>query len=280
MVDLHIHSRASDGSDSIKELLEKVRGAGISVFSLTDHDTIDGISEMEKMVPDDMRFIRGIEFTSITEAGKCHILGYDYDSCSEDFCAILKESIRHRKNKTEKRIAFLESEFGISLTEEELSDIRGKSSVEKPYFGNLLVSKGYAKDKKEAIKKYLDPCKTDDYRLEGRRVIEAILAAGGIPVWAHPFGGTDEDEVSVPDFEKQLKVLTKAGLRGLECYYSKYTKEQVEMLLGFAEENGLCVSGGSDYHGKNKKVALGTLNAFGMKVTEDKLTVLDAIMSQ
>ncbi|MBR6268367.1 MAG: PHP domain-containing protein [Selenomonadaceae bacterium] len=78
-IDLHMHSIASDGTDSIQELLENVRSGGIRTFSLTDHDTIDGVMEMESIVPKDMTFIRGIEFSCITAAGKCHILGYGYD---------------------------------------------------------------------------------------------------------------------------------------------------------------------------------------------------------
>ena len=79
MTDLHMHSTASDGTDSPKELLNKVQEAGITVFSLTDHDTIEGVEEIEPLIPKGLTFIRGIEFSCITKAGKCHILGYGYD---------------------------------------------------------------------------------------------------------------------------------------------------------------------------------------------------------
>ena len=72
MIDLHMHSTASDGTDTIPELLKKVRAAGIDIFAVTDHDTIDGSMEMEGIVPEDMTFIRGIEFSCITEAGQYH----------------------------------------------------------------------------------------------------------------------------------------------------------------------------------------------------------------
>ena len=78
-VDLHIHTTASDGSDSPSRLLENLRNAGITTFAVTDHDTIDGALEMEALVTDQFRFHRGIEFSCQSPAGKCHILGYGFD---------------------------------------------------------------------------------------------------------------------------------------------------------------------------------------------------------
>lgn len=85
LVDLHMHCRASDGTDTVYELLERVREAGITTFAVTDHDTIEGAVEMESIVPDDMNFIRGIEFSCVTDVGKCHILAYGYDKDSQGF---------------------------------------------------------------------------------------------------------------------------------------------------------------------------------------------------
>ena len=277
MIDLHIHSTASDGTDSVPELIRNIRNAGISVFSVTDHDTVKGAMEMEAMVPLDMTFIRGIELTCRTEAGKCHILGYGFDWHERVFKDILEEGASKRREKTEKRIHFMEKEFGIAFSEDELSELHSMNSVGKPQLGMLLVAKGLAPDKDTAVKKFIDPCKTGEFRLDGKKAVRAILSAGGVPVWAHPFGGTDEDEVSYPDFEKQLGVLIEAGIQGLECYYPKYPMEQVELLLAAARKNGLFISGGSDYHGKNKKVRLGTLNASNLQVDESMISVLEKL---
>ena len=99
-------------------------------------------------------------------------------------------------------------------------------------------------------------------------VIKAILESNGIPVWAHPFGGTGERERTIAEFEAQLKILVYAGLKGLECYYSKYEQDQVGLLVSYADKNGLLISGGSDYHGKNKKVSLGELKMKYMQSTD------------
>ena len=79
MIDLHLHTTASDGADTAPELLEQVRTAGLRIFSVTDHDTIDGALEMEALVPEGLHYIRGIEFSCITPLKKCHILGYGFD---------------------------------------------------------------------------------------------------------------------------------------------------------------------------------------------------------
>ncbi|MBQ7564657.1 MAG: PHP domain-containing protein [Lachnospiraceae bacterium] len=277
LVDLHMHSRASDGTDEIPELLSKVRAAGIRVFSVTDHDTIEGAMQMEKLVPKDMRFIPGIEFSCITKADKCHILAYGYHREQGSFESILRKGHNKRRNKLRRRLDFMRKEFGIELSGEEVERLMSSSSVGKPHLGNLLVSLGYAETKNEAINKYINPCKTESDRLDAGEVIEAIRSAGGIPVWAHPFGGTSERERSEEEFEEQLQILTAAGLMGLECYYSKYTKEQVAFLTKAAAREKLLVSGGSDYHGSNKTVQLGSLNSYEERVEITALTVLDKL---
>lgn len=272
-IDLHIHSAASDGTDSPAALLEKIKAAGIGIFALTDHDTISGALEMQKLISGDLVFVKGIEFSCITAAGKCHILGYNYDETAPAFRAILEEGKAKRQRKLERRIEFLKENFGIELSPEELAKLRGLNSVGNPHIARLVVARGYAADISEAIQKYLKPCKTEQSRVDGVAAIQAILAAGGTPVWAHPLGGTGEKLLTEEKYAEQLALLKAAGLMGLECYYSRYSAEQVRFLLARAEKNGLYISGGSDYHGLNKAVQLGELNAFGEVVTSERITL-------
>lgn len=275
--DLHLHSTASDGTDSPKVLLENIKNAGIGIFALTDHDTITGVLEMQKIVPDDIVFIKGIEFSCKTEAGKCHILGYNYDENAPEFKKIIEEGIGKRRRKLDSRIEFLKDNFGIELSENELSELYSMNSVGKPHLGNLLAAKGYADNRNEAIEKYINPCKTESDRLDGKAVVEAILASGGIPVWAHPLGGTGEKLLTNEQFANQLALLKSAGLKGFECYYSRYDEKQIQFLLETAEKNSLFTSGGSDYHGINKTVRLGELNAFGKVITSEMSSLLQHI---
>lgn len=275
MIDLHIHTCASDGTDDTSSLLERLRQAGIKTFAVSDHDTVDGISCMESLVPDDMMFIRGIEFGCITEVRNCHILGYGFKPESKAFVRILEKARQKKQDVIHRHISFIASHYGIKL-EEELIQQCGNADW-KQLLGEILVSMGKADDIKMAIEKYIKPCQTNDIRLEAREAIEAILDAGGIPVWAHPYGGYGKRDMDDEEFNKQLHILFDAGLQGLECYYSAFGQEQVEKLLATAKMHNLLVSGGSDYHGDRKSIKLGTLNAYGKIVLEEELTIVAAL---
>ena len=111
-VDLHIHSIASDGTDTPEELLENIRRGGITVFSITDHDTIQGAMRMDEIAPEDVKFIRGIEFSCRMVSGKCHILGFDYDPSNAEFIKALEMVRTLRREKLDSRLSFLQYEVG------------------------------------------------------------------------------------------------------------------------------------------------------------------------
>lgn len=275
LVDLHMHSRASDGSQTPAQLLEVLRRAGIRTFSLTDHDTDAGVRELERLPLEGLRFIRGIEFSCVTTCGKCHILGYDYDPDHPRFRAALAYGAGLRQEKLQQRLRFLEERFSIVLTDEEQNWLHRQNSPGKPHLGQILVNRGLAPDLSTAIKTYVNPAKGGQDRIPAAMAIDAILAAGGIPVWAHPLGGEGERRLRPEEFEALLRVLLQAGIRGLECHYSRYGKEETDLLLKKAEESGLLVSGGSDYHGTVKPDLLpGMLNREHRPVEESALTVL------
>ena len=120
--DFHIHSTASDGSDDIETILKKINKAKISAFSITDHDTIDGALKMEELMSDDnddIKYIKGIEFSCISPFGKCHILGYNYDQNNEDFKKALEYGSYLRFQKLKARLNFLKEEFNIELSDSE-----------------------------------------------------------------------------------------------------------------------------------------------------------------
>ena len=147
--DLHIHTTASDGSDTPRALAGKL--AGLELFSVTDHDTIEGALAMEDLVPEGVRYLRGVEFSCITPAGKCHILGYNYDPDCPQFRAALNEGRQLRLEKLQRRLDLLKTEFGIDLTEAELSGLKNQNSPGKPHLGRILVDRGLASKLDEAI---------------------------------------------------------------------------------------------------------------------------------
>lgn len=269
-VDLHIHTSASDGSDSPDALAEKVRTAGLGLFSVTDHDTVDGALEMEKYVPEGVLYVRGVEFSCVCPGGKCHILGYGYDPEHPAFRAALEEGRQLRQQKLQLRLEQLHRDFGVELTEGERAWLFSQTSPGKPHLGRILVERGMADSLDTAIRGFIRDVPGRD-RIEAKTAVEAILASGGFPVWAHPLGGEGEKRLTPEKFEQLLKPLLGYGIRGLECHYSRYTPAEADDLEGRAARYGLAVTGGSDYHGANKAgIELGKLHANGDKWTVDR----------
>ena len=263
IIDFHMHSSASDGKDTLAGLFERVKLLGIKVFSLTDHDTIEGAREMERLVKasdNDIAFVRGIEFSCITPIGKCHILGYGYNWDSAVFISVLSKGASLRKGKLEQRISFLKEKYGIVLPENDVEEMRQMGSVGKPHIAEIMVRIGVADTISEAISEYIDNCPTMDSRIPANEVIHAVRESGGISVWAHPYGGVGEERIDTETFNRQLNYLKEMGLQGLECYYSRYTMGEAERLAECAKQNDLLVSGGSDYHGRKNYPEIGTLN--------------------
>ncbi len=262
-VDLHIHTTASDGSDSPAQLAARVAAAGLALFSVTDHDAVEGALEMERFVPEGVRFLRGVEFSCISPCGKCHILGYGYDPDHPVFQAALAQGRQLRLAKMELRVRALERDHGVILTPAEADWLWSQKSPGKPHLGRILWNRGMAPNLDRAIQTYLKDVPGRD-RIEAETAVQAILASGGTPVWAHPLGGEGEKRLTREKFAALLEVLLDYGIRGLECWYSRYSIEDTAFLTAQAERLGLIVTGGSDYHGANKKnLELGQLRADG-----------------
>ena len=261
MIDLHIHTTASDGSDSPDILAEKIAAAGLRLFSVTDHDTIDGALSMVSLVPEGVRYIPGVEFSCWDPAGKCHILGYGCDPKNPAFRDALEEGQRLRLEKMRLRVQRLQQNFGVVLTDAEAQWLWSRKSPGKPHLGEILLKRGMADNIDEAIQTYLKNVPGRD-RIDAKTAVEAILCSGGVPVWAHPLGGEGEKRLTPEKFETLLRTLMDYGIRGLECRYSRYTAEEAEFLERKARAHGLLITGGSDYHGTNKRgIDLGGLGS-------------------
>jgi predicted metal-dependent phosphoesterase TrpH len=276
--DLHLHSNCSDGSDTVKELAENIIKSGVKIFALTDHDTVEGCEEMKGLIPDDIKFIPSIELTCKAGSIKCHILGYNCDYKSPALLELIRKGKELRRKKLETRIQYLKDTWNITLTQKELDWLYARKSVVKTHIANVLVNRGLAKDNLSAMKKYLDGCKAGDTRFTGEEAIQAIIRAGGIPVWAHPLGGEGEEHLSEEEFLSQLEQMKQFGIKGLECYYSRYSLEEVDFLVKCANEHNLYITGGSDYHGSNKgNITIGKLNTENIDIDANKLNILGKI---
>ena len=257
--DLHIHSNCSDGSDSVSALAEKIKKAGIDIFALTDHDTVEGCLEMQNILP--KGFIPGVELTCLCGDIKCHILGYGIDIQNPELTALINQGKILRRQKLETRIKYLKDNWNIELTPEELNWLYSRKSVVKTHLANILVKRGLADSNIDAMKKYLDGCKTGNTRFDGQEAINIIKKAGGIAVWAHPLGGEGEKHMSTKEFMPKLDSMIRFGIQGLECFYSRYTKKEIRFLVECAQKNNLVITSGSDYHGTNKDIPLGRITS-------------------
>ncbi len=282
-IDLHLHTTASDGSDSPRELIDKAKKAGLEVIAITDHDTIAGSLEAISLPYDGIKVITGIEFSCKTEGDdgfECHILGYGFDPEHPSILGAIDHGRQMRLYKLELRLVYLKERFGIEFTEDEIEWLRSLNSVARPHLARLIIKHGLAADVADAFDKYLKVGGFPDDRIDAREAIEAILAAGGIPVYAHPLGGEREPRITNDELFRRVGILESMGLLGVESLYSRYSTEESELLISLAERKGMLVSGGSDYHGENKTVRLGSLSADQDLIDYSKITVINQISTK
>ena len=266
-IDLHMHTTVSDGTDPPEEILTRVRELGLEVFSVTDHDAIQAGKRIPPLLEkNDPLFITGVEFSCRDGHGKYHILGYGYDPDAAAIRAITEKGHAARMKKTQARLSFLKEQFGFVFTEEEVAGLFANENPGKPHIANLMVSRGYAPDKNEAIHRYINQKHFPDIYLHPEDAVRAIEDSGGIPVLAHPSYGSGDELIVGREMRERLQRLIAKGLRGVEAYYSGFTPELQAEMLAFAAEFDLYVTAGSDYHGKNKLIELGDNN---LSSTED-----------
>ncbi len=250
--DLHTHSIASDGSDYPSDLVHKACMAGLAAISLTDHDTVSGIAEASEAADrKGIEFLAGIEFSVKASKGNIHILGYLIDTSSQQLKAVLDKVQAARAARTPKLIARLR-EIGLPVEEEELYRVSKGGQVGRPHFARVMVEKGYVRDVSQAFSRYLargGPAYVPKSILEPRHAIEAIHAAGGLAVLAHPFSLMCR---SRRQLEEVVRDLCACGLDGMECYYSEHTPAFIMQCLHMCEQFGIVATGGSDYHGRAK----------------------------
>ena len=253
-----MHTTISDGSEPPEVVLARVKEAGIGIFSVTDHDSVLAGRILPPLLDgEELRFIPGVEFSCRDEEGQYHILGYGFDPDHPAVVAVVELGHGYRMNKVRARLDFLRTQFGFSFPEEELAELLARPNPGKPHIANLMVKLGYAGSKEEAMSRYIDRLRFRSEYVRPEEAIRGILAAGGIPVLAHPSYGNGSQLILGGDMDRRIRRLREFGLRGLEAYYSGFTKKLRDELLSFAGTYGMYVTAGSDYHGANKLVELG-----------------------
>ncbi len=251
-IDLHTHSRVSDGTQTPTELVAAAHEAGLDVIGLTDHDITAGwaeaVHEAERL---GIGLVRGIEISTRHRGRGVHLLAYLPDPDNPALVAELGRIIEGRESRVPGMLARLRA-LGIPATEEALAEVAGDTAATgRPHVADLLVRLGAVADRDEAFATLLSPgmpAYVDRYAADLTSMIGIVRAAGGVPVVAHPWG---RGSAAVLD-RAAIEALAAAGLAGLEVDHLDHDDEQRAALRGIATDLGLIITGSSDHHGTGK----------------------------
>jgi 3',5'-nucleoside bisphosphate phosphatase len=250
-LDLHLHTTHSDGSCTPTEVVDMAHRAGVTALAITDHDITTGLAEaILAGQQHGIEVIPGVEISSTLGNAELHILGYFLDWQDTGFDGRLKtlRDSRHRRNP---QIIERLQALGIDLTYDAVRALAGSDSVGRPHIARALMDKGVVTSAKEAFDRFLAEGKPAYVPRDLPSPAEAIgwiKAARGLAVLAHPTWVRVTDQ-SLVDLVRQLKA---DGLDGVEVYYSTHAARQTREYLSLAQQLGLLVTGGSDFHGLTK----------------------------
>jgi predicted metal-dependent phosphoesterase TrpH len=243
LADLHIHTTSSDGTYSPSEIVVYAKKKSLSAVGITDHDTVKGIREAEeygKVIG--VEVVPGIEINTDYKHTEVHILGYYIDYTDSTFLAILEHLRNMRFQRIEKMFIKL-VKHGLKLS---FDDVVGDEPIEtigRPHLAAAIIRAGYADSIGEAFSKYLvqsTPGWVKRYEFSPFDAVKAIRDVKGIPVLAHPALVKDDT---------LIKELVQFGLMGIEAFHNEHTPETTEHYCRLANDMGLVITGGSDFHG-------------------------------
>lgn len=252
--DLHIHTNYSDGVFTPEKIVDAAIETDLDVIALTDHDNILSyeiahkyIQNLEKENKKVIKVIQGIEINTMYKNYEIHILGYFMDTEENDFKELIKSQQQARIKQTKEIVTLLNKKEGINIKYEDIKNqVAPGGSIGRPHIAKAITSAGGTGSVMEAYAKYINdnsPVYVQRKTVTPHEAVEIIYDAGGIPVIAHPHD-LDNAEVLIKD-------LMHCGLRGIEAYHRKHSPAIVEYFSSMAEELGLIVTGGSDFHAPN-----------------------------
>jgi hypothetical protein len=261
-VDLHCHSTASDGTFAPANVVALAVRSGLSALALTDHDTVAGVPEAaEAARKSGIDFLPGIEIScDVPKPATMHLLGYGVDPHSPILLDMTRRLIEGRNDRNPKIIQRL-TELGVKISMQELEAEANGGVVGRPHIAAILLRKGYVSSMKNAFDKYLAPggaAYFDKERISPKQAIDMVRQSGGLPVLAHPSQLRTENDAQL---DRTIKDLADLGLTGVEVIHSDNSEAMVAKYTALADKYGLLKTGGSDFHGSNKKdIQLGVAN--------------------
>ena len=249
-IDLHTHTVCSDGSMTARELVRHAKECGLSAVAVTDHDSVDGVADaLDEGERIGIEVIPAIELSAQSDT-ETHILGYFIDIND----AALREKLEYAKTVRSERqneICQKLNALGFALTMDEVRELAGSDILCRAHFARLMVKKGYVSSVKQAFDEYLAngrPAFSGREALTDAEAVRLINGAGGMAFCAHLHLTRKPPE----ELEKFLLRLKAEGLAGVEGYYTEYTPQMQKEYQTLAKKLGLCISGGTDFHGAFK----------------------------
>ncbi|MEN2743437.1 PHP domain-containing protein [Sinomonas halotolerans] len=256
-IDLHAHSRVSDGTETPAELVAAAARAGLDVLAITDHDSTDGWDEASAAaVAHGVALVPGMEVSCRTPEGiSVHVLSYLHDPGHPGLLEEITKAKDARLSRAEHMVSLLAEDYPLSW-DDVTQHVAPGATVGRPHIADALVAAGLVGDRTEAFATILSSRSryfVQHYAPEPALAVALVREAGGVPVFAHPVASARGRTVG----EAVYLEMIEAGLAGLEVHHRDNPEERRPFLLALAREHGLLVTGSSDYHGAGKPNRLG-----------------------
>ena len=251
IIDMHVHSNASDGTFSPDALMEEAKRAGLSAMALTDHDTMDGTAPAQEAAEKlGIEFIPGVELSTDYLGCEVHVLGYYVSKDDPKLKSMMEQFRDFRSSRNDRMVESLQQE-GFSITMEELKKRAPDSILSRAHVAKYLVETGQAPDISFVFANYIGEgcrCYIQRPMISPIDAVNLIRGAGGICVLAHPV----MYKLPEDDLHRMIQEMKDAGMCGIEAIYSENTAGDEKRFRELTASYGLIVTGGSDFHGANK----------------------------
>ena len=258
LVDFHSHTTASDGSLTPSQLAEAMRARNVSIFAVTDHDTLAAYAELSLRA--EVPVITGVEINTTYRGNEVHVLGYGVRAGDDSLNALLASNRTARTERVERIVAQL-NRAGFPVTLKQVwAEAAPGAALGRPHVAKALLRNGYVPTIETAFRRLLSrerPGYVPSHHVTPHDAIKTIARAGGVPVLAHP--GRLVDYAIIDE-------MADAGLAGLEVFYPAHDSGQVRRFREMARRLGLVETAGSDFH--DARYGAGVV---GMEVDADDL---------
>jgi len=269
MIDLHVHTTASDGQYTPSEIIQKAKEKNLKAIAITDHDTVNGIEEGRKAAKEaNIDFVPGIELNINGSAGEFHLLGLGIQTVSKSMESILENVIKNRDLRNQSIIEKMQQD-GVDITLEELNQEFPNTIIGRPHFAAILVKKGVVKVRQQAFDQYLARGRKWYVERVGTNLDEAIVAikdCGALPIIAHPMSLY----LSWGKLPEMMQKYAEQGIVGIEAFHPGARVTECLRLEELGRKLGLIITAGSDFHGEKIRTDRRIGHTCGGKKIEDR----------